>query len=126
MARRPAKSERANGLKALSNRLREGGSIPEDQIEVLDTLASQLARVTNEVMEGAEVAVVKSAIPLTEEERIALRKKLENRFGDRLTLRWEVDPTILGGVLIRVGDKIIDGSVAGKLASLKRSLIPRR
>lgn len=126
MARRPAKSEWANGLKALSHRLREEGAIPEDQIEVLDTLASQLARVTNEVMEGAEVAVVKSAIPLTEEERIALCKKLENRFGDRLTLRWEVDPTILGGVLIRVGDKIIDGSVAGKLAALKRSLIPKR
>lgn len=125
MARRP-KSEWANGLKALSHRLREEGAIPKDQIEVLDTLASQLARVTNEVMEGAEVAVVKSAIPLTEEERIALRKKLENRFGDRLTLRWEVDPTILGGLLIRVGDKIIDGSVAGKLAALKRSLIPKR
>lgn len=126
MARHPAKTEWANGLKALSHRLREEGAIPEDQIEVLDSLASQLARVTKEGMEGAEVAVVKSAIPLTEEERIALRKKLENRFGDRLILHWEVDPAILGGVLIRVGDKIIDGSVAGKLAALKRSLIPRR
>lgn len=126
MARRPAKSKWANGLKALSHRLREEGALPEDQIEVLDTLASQLARVANEGIEVGEVAVVKSAIPLTEEERTALRKKLETRFGDRLTLRWEVDPTILGGILIRVGDKIIDGSVAGKLAALKRSLIPRR
>jgi len=126
MAPRPAKSEWANGLKALSHRLQEEGVIPEDQIEALDTLASQLARVTREEREGREVAVVKSAIPLTEKERIALRKKLENRFGDRLAFRWEVDPTILGGVFIRVGDKVIDGSVAGKLAALKRSLIPKR
>jgi len=126
MARHPAKSEWAEGLKALSHRLREEGAIPEEQIAVLDSLVSQLARVTSEGMEGAEVAVVKSALPLTEEERKALRKKLENRFGDRLIFRWEVDPAILGGLLIRVGDKIIDGSVAGKLVALKRSLTPRR
>lgn len=126
MARRAAKAERTGGLKALSQRLREEGAIPEDQINVLDTLASQLARLTNEEIEGAEMAVVKSAIPLTEEERKAMRQKLESRFGDRLTFRWQVDPTILGGVFIRVGDKVIDGSVAGKLAALKRSLTPKR
>lgn len=71
-------------------------------------------------------AVVKSAVPLTLKERSDLQKKLARTFGDGLLLRWEVDPSLLGGIVVRVGDKIIDGSVAGKLEALKRSLKPKR
>lgn len=65
---------------------------------------------------------VRSAVPLTEEEKSALRGKITRRFGHNLEFQFEVDESILGGVVVRVGDKVIDGSVAGKLAALRESL----
>jgi ATP synthase F1 delta subunit len=69
---------------------------------------------------------VSSAVPLTREEQAALHKKLEARFSQDLEFRFEVEPSLLGGVVVRVGDKVIDGSVKGKLEALKGALAPRR
>lgn len=69
---------------------------------------------------------VSSAVPLNKEEQAALRERLEARFSEELDLRFEVEPSILGGVIARVGDKIIDGSVKGKLEALRQTLSPRR
>jgi ATP synthase F1 delta subunit len=71
-------------------------------------------------------ARVSSAVPLTKEEQAALREKLEARFSQDLNLRFEVEPSLLGGVVVRVGDKVMDGSVKGKLEALKQTLAPRR
>lgn len=70
---------------------------------------------------GSEVRV-KSAVPLTDDERATLESKLQARFGEALGFEYVVDPAVLGGVLVRVGDQIIDGSVAGKLAALREHL----
>jgi ATP synthase F1 delta subunit len=69
---------------------------------------------------------VSSAVPLTKEEQAALRKRLHARFSQDLSLSFEVEPSILGGVVVKVGDKIIDGSVKGRLEALKQTLAPRR
>lgn len=71
-------------------------------------------------------ARVSSAVPLTKEEQAALREKLEARFSQDLQLRFEVERSLLGGVVVRVGDKVIDGSVKGRLEALKQTLAPRR
>ncbi len=71
-------------------------------------------------------ARVSSAVPLTKGEQAALREKLEARFSQDLHLRFEVEPSLLGGVVVRVGDKVIDGSVKGRLEALKQTLAPRR
>lgn len=71
-------------------------------------------------------ARVSSAVPLTKEEQAALREKLEARSSQDLNLRFEVEPSLLGGVVVRVGDKVMDGSVKGKLEALKQTLAPRR
>jgi F-type H+-transporting ATPase subunit delta len=65
---------------------------------------------------------VTSAVPLTEAERAALRAKLVDRFGTELEFQFEVDPELIGGVRLRVGDQVIDGSVAGRLAALRDRL----
>jgi F-type H+-transporting ATPase subunit delta len=72
---------------------------------------------------GLRVAHVKSAVPLTEEERAALERQLTSRYGQGLSLQYEVDPAILGGLLVRVGDQVIDGSVASKLSALREQLV---
>ena len=67
-------------------------------------------------------AKVTSAIALTDGEKASLESKMRAQFGKDLQFDYVVDPAILGGVVVRVGDKVIDGSVAGKLAALQEKL----
>lgn len=68
-------------------------------------------------------ARVTSAIPLTAAEQDRLKASLKRRFGHELTLALTVDPRILGGLVIRVGDVVIDGSLAGQLNALQDQLL---
>lgn len=68
-------------------------------------------------------ALVTSAIELTAEERAKLETKLRQRFGADLLFEYEVNPAILGGVRVRVGDQVIDGSVASRLNALRERIV---
>ncbi len=68
------------------------------------------------------IANVTSAVALTDDEKKDLEDKMRRRFGQDLDFVYEVDPSILGGVVVRIGDKVIDGSVSGKLAALREKL----
>jgi F-type H+-transporting ATPase subunit b len=74
-----------------------------------------------ETITGAS-AEVTSALPLTKKEQDAVKKDVVGKLGDSATISFRVDPSILGGLVVRVGDKVLDGSVAGKLDSLRQSL----
>ena len=69
---------------------------------------------------------ISSAVPLTKEEQAALREKLQARFDRQLDLRFEVEPSLLGGIAVRVGDQVIDGSIKGKLDALAQALGSRQ
>ena len=77
------------------------------------------------VMEGASVAgqsaEVTSALPLTSAEQESVKKDVLAKSG-AAAVTFRVDTSILGGLVIRVGDKVLDGSVAGKLEGLRSSL----
>lgn len=66
-------------------------------------------------------AEVTSALPLSATEREAVKNDLLSKVGAQ-AVNFHVDPTILGGLVIRVGDKVLDGSVSGKLEGLKQKL----
>jgi F-type H+-transporting ATPase subunit b len=78
------------------------------------------------VLEGAEltgeVADITSALPLSKEEQAAVKKNVLNKIGTKAKIEFHVDPKILGGLVIRVGDKVLDGSVSGQLEGLRKSL----
>ncbi len=78
------------------------------------------------VLEGAKLAgtsaEVTSALPLTIAEQSVLKKDILARIGTQATVAFRVDPTILGGLVIRVGDKVLDDSVSSKLDNLRQSL----
>ncbi len=98
--------------------------LEKGQMDLLDVIA-EFQRLA-ESGSRLRVARVTSAVPMTEEEQAALRAKMKARFGDDLDFHFTVDPAILGGVVVRVGDQIIDGSVAGRLGALKESLLAAR
>lgn len=68
-----------------------------------------------------ESAEVMSALPLTKDEEAVVKKEVLARVGAQ-AVTFRVDPSILGGLVIKVGDKVLDGSVAGKLDGLRQSL----
>jgi F-type H+-transporting ATPase subunit b len=68
-----------------------------------------------------ESAQVTSALPLSKDEEESVRKDVLAKAGAK-EVAFRVDPSILGGLVIRVGDKVLDGSVAGKLEGLRQSL----
>lgn len=82
--------------------------------------------VERETTSSSLTAKVSSAVPLTGDEQTALGERLETRFGQPLELRFEVDPSLLGGVTVRVGDQVIDGSVRGRLDALAQTLGSRQ
>jgi F-type H+-transporting ATPase subunit b len=78
------------------------------------------------VLEGAglagSTAEITSALPLTEEEQTTVKKDVLSKIGDQATVAFRVDPSILGGLIIRVGDKVLDNSVAGQMEELRQKL----
>lgn len=66
-------------------------------------------------------AEITSALPLTDEEKETVRKDIISKVGSQ-TVTFRVDPSILGGLVLKVGDKVLDGSVSGQLESLEQSL----
>lgn len=66
---------------------------------------------------------VASAIPLAPEQKGRLREKLAAITGKQVELQEELDPALLAGVRVWLGDRMIDGSAAGRLAALRLSLI---
>jgi F-type H+-transporting ATPase subunit b len=78
------------------------------------------------VLEGAELtgdlAEVTSALPLSKEEQEAVKTNVLDKMGAKTNVEFHVDPQILGGLVIRVGDKVLDGSVSGQLEGLRKTL----
>jgi F-type H+-transporting ATPase subunit b len=72
-------------------------------------------------MEPVNVAVT-SALPLSAEEQARAESDLSGQVGQLGEVTFHVDPGILGGLVVRVGDKVIDDSVAGKLTALRQAL----
>lgn len=87
-------------------------------------LGEIIAELEDMAVYGPQVKVVEvtSAVPLTLEEEETLKEKISRRFGGPLAYRFQVDPKILGGMVVRVGDKIIDGSLTGRLQALRERL----
>jgi F-type H+-transporting ATPase subunit b len=67
-------------------------------------------------------AEVTSALPLTAEERESVSNDILSRVGFQATVTFRVDPGILGGLVVRIGDKVLDGSVAGQLEAMRQTL----
>ena len=72
---------------------------------------------------GGASAEVVSALPLSADEKETVKRDILAKIGAHATVTFRVDPTILGGLVVRVGDKVWDASVAGRLDNLRHSLV---
>lgn len=84
----------------------------------LPKIADQLVQRSAEST-GSSVAEVRSAVPLTDEQLERLTAALRTRTNREITVKNVVDPTVMGGVVTRIGDSVIDGSVRTRLNQLR-------
>jgi F-type H+-transporting ATPase subunit delta len=91
------------------------------RIEQLPRVAAEFRRLDDR-RNGLTHATATSAAPLGADEIRAITARLEAMTGDRIALETAVDPDLLGGVVVRVGDRLIDGSVRGRLERLRNQL----
>jgi len=122
-----------NKAKVLSERLGDINPLALKLVSVLVTkgrlgmigdIADEYQRLVDNYrgIEGAEVAEVTTALPLDDEDKLRLAQRLTSLVGKPVVLKPKVDSSLIGGVIIRVGDKLIDGSIRNKLLALKREL----
>jgi F-type H+-transporting ATPase subunit delta len=69
-----------------------------------------------------EVAEVRAAVPLTQDQQTRLAAALANAIGKQVNLKVVVDPSVLGGMVATIGDTVIDGSVRSRIDQLKSRL----
>jgi F-type H+-transporting ATPase subunit delta len=91
------------------------------RIEAAGEIAREFRRLYQRRL-GITTGTITSAAPLTQEESIALARRLEEMTTGRVEITFLVDPAILGGVVVRLGDRLIDGSVRGRLERLRTQL----
>ncbi len=103
----------SNFLKLLFDKLR---------LAALPGIAQVYQQLADE-LENVKRAKVKSAIPLDEGMRDRLRQALEQLTSSKVVMEVEEDPAIIGGIVARVGDLVLDGSIRTQLKSLRESLI---
>jgi len=91
----------------------------EDVLWIIPEILEQTVNEKN----GVSKVVVQTAIPITGERLSGLKRQLDKVVGRKVAVEVVKDPNILGGMIVRIGNKIIDGSVAGRLKNLKTRLL---
>ena len=71
---------------------------------------------------GISLAEVRTALPLDETQRTAITERLRAMTGDRIEIREVVDDALIGGVSVRIGDRLYDASVRSRLERLRARL----
>ncbi len=93
-----------------------------DQIGLLPDIADEFTK-NLEAVENKAIAEVTTAIPLEPEFSARLTKRLSEMTGREVTIRAVVDPTIVGGVVVKVGGKLLDGSIRNQLGRLRDKML---
>lgn len=96
--------------------------LQEDDIQMLSEVSAALGQVASG-RQAPLKAEVTSAVPLSDDDKRQMREKLTNEYGDGLIFDFRTDESLLGGLRVRVGDRLIDTSVASRLAAMRERLV---
>jgi F-type H+-transporting ATPase subunit delta len=95
--------------------------IEKDRSIILPDIAAQFRQLLDEYKREVDAEAV-SAVPLSGEQTEALKTRLEATTGYKVRLQTRVDERLLGGLVVRVGDRLFDGSIASRLQQVEEQL----
>jgi F-type H+-transporting ATPase subunit delta len=93
----------------------------EEDICLISCEYAELLNIRNNILEAA----VSSRTPLTEEQMAAIKRKLARNTGKKIDISFKADRSIIGGVKIRYGSRVVDGTVSGMLKGYLNQLTRR-
>lgn len=96
--------------------------VQRNLVDLMPNIATELQQLVLDHKNEA-VAEVTTAAPMDAQQQALVKQSLEARTGKTILLEAKVNPDILGGVVARVGDQVIDGSVQQRLQNLRRQLL---
>ncbi len=122
-------TQRGKLVNAISERLGIGGLVQNTlhvlverrRLHALSEIADRMLTLADE-QAGIVKATVASAMPLTEAQVEAIKQELERLTGCKVALERKQDPSLLAGVVARVGDHVIDASLRGRFQELEQRL----
>ncbi len=96
--------------------------VQRELVEAMQNIANELERLVLDYKNEAK-AEVTTAATMDEAQRNSVKQALERRTGKTILMQTKVQPEILGGVVARVGDQVIDGSIRYRLSVLRQALL---
>jgi F-type H+-transporting ATPase subunit delta len=96
--------------------------VQRELVEAMQNIANELEKLVLDYKNEAK-AEVATATEMDEAQRNSVKQALERRTGKTILMQTKVQPEILGGVVARVGDQVIDGSVRYRLSALRQQLL---
>ena len=96
--------------------------IEKDRILYIRAKLNQMEKIYLEKNNTLE-AVIKTAVPLLDNEYKVLKENLEKKYNKKIIIKAEIDSSLLGGVYVRVGNEIIDGTLKLKLTEMKELML---
>ncbi|HZR39509.1 MAG TPA: ATP synthase F1 subunit delta [Ktedonobacteraceae bacterium] len=96
--------------------------VQRELVDLMPNIASELEQLVLDYRNEA-IAEVTTAAPLSEIQQTSVKRALETRTGKTIIMQTHVDPSILGGIVARVGDQVIDGSIRYRLSALQQRLL---
>src|SRR5438105_11820476 len=96
--------------------------VQRELVEIMPNIASELERLVLDYKNQAK-AEVTTARPMDDAQLAEVKQALERRTGKTILISTKVQPDILGGVVARVGDQVIDGSIRTRLGMLRQQLL---
>ena len=98
--------------------------IEKDRISYIREKLNEMEKIHLERINTLK-AVVITAVPMLDSEKEALKQKLEDKYNKNIIMTTQVDKSILGGVFVRVGNDVIDGTIKSKLDEMKEIMLKR-
>lgn len=99
--------------------------IDKRRIVLLEAIDAEYERLSNQAR-GIVIADITTALPMQDAQGTVLQEKLQTVTGKTVKIRPHIDASILGGVIVKIGDKRIDGSVTGRMETLKAELLANK
>ena len=96
--------------------------IEADRVELLPEIRTLFESLRNDA-EGVAKATIETALPLSDAQLGSITAALSKRFGKQIEASASINPALIGGARIVVGDTVIDGSGRGKLEQMKHALL---
>ena len=96
--------------------------VAKRRLGIVAELVSEYERLVDE-HRGVAHARVTTAIPLDEGDTADVTRRLADTVSKEIVLATQTDPSIIGGLKVRIGDKLIDGSTKSRLEALRKSLV---